>query len=174
MSTRPTGAEGGGMRTVRTVLPTAFGNDARRYPTASPGGMSGRPPVWHRYRRVRDLGRDLFAVAMRPRALLRLLRGRAVGPAFRERLMLIVSGVHVCPYCIRLHGSLARRAGVSRAEVDGLLEGLVGDAPPAELGALEYALHWAESGGRPEAGSRRELEQRYGTKPPRRSTRRSG
>ena len=127
------------------------------------GSMSGEER--HGYRGVGDLGRDLSAVARHPSALLRLLRGRSVGPAFRERLMLIVSGVHVCPYCIRLHGSLARRAGVSRAEVDRLLHGLVGDAPRAELGALAYALHWAESDGRPEVGARRELEQRYGTKP---------
>ncbi len=124
--------------------------------------MSGAPRARQGYRSLGDLGRDLYAVARLPRALLRLLRGRAVGHAFRERLMLTVSGVHACPYCVRLHGSLARRAGISRAEVSRLLEGLVGDAPPAELTALEFALHWAESGGRPDARSRRVLEESYG------------
>jgi AhpD family alkylhydroperoxidase len=108
------------------------------------------------------LARDLRALLRQRGAVREVLAGRDVGPAFRERLMLVVTSVNACRYCARLHTRLARRAGLTGAEARELLGGSLAPAPAEELAALRYAAHWAEAGGAPDAAARRELVAEYG------------
>jgi AhpD family alkylhydroperoxidase len=108
------------------------------------------------------LARDLRALLRQRGAVRDALAGRGIGPAFRERLMLVVTSVNACRYCARFHTRLARRAGLPAAEARELLGGSLAAAPAEELGALRYAVDWAESGGAPDAAARRELVAEYG------------
>jgi len=98
--------------------------------------------------------RDLGAIIARWRDMRALMRGEIVDGAFRERLMLTVTAVNGCRYCSWAHARQALVTGITGDEVRSLLTGEVGDSPAAELPALLYAQHWAESGGRPEAAVR--------------------
>ena len=112
-----------------------------------------------RYRSLRALLRDLAYVAPRVGRL------REVEPSFRERLMLVVTGVNACRYCAALHSHLALRAGVPLAEVRALLAGTVpmpADVPEAEMRALLYAGAWAERDGVVDPEAERALDAAYG------------
>ncbi len=91
-----------------------------------------------------------------------LMRGDIIDAAFRERLMLAVTAVNGCRYCSWAHAKQALVTGITGDEVKALLTGEVGDSPAAELPALLYAQHWAESGGRPELAARTQLVETYG------------
>ncbi len=90
------------------------------------------------------------------------MRGDIIDAAFRERLMLAVTAVNGCRYCSWAHAKQALVTGITGDEVKALLTGEVGDSPAAELPALLYAQHWAESGGRPELAARTQLVETYG------------
>ncbi|MBC8211430.1 MAG: carboxymuconolactone decarboxylase family protein [Gammaproteobacteria bacterium] len=78
-----------------------------------------------------------------------LLRGLA--PGFAERILLVVSGVNACSYCCWFHAKMAERSGLDSAEVDSLLQQLIPQgSAESEKPALIFALHYAESGARPE------------------------
>jgi AhpD family alkylhydroperoxidase len=91
-----------------------------------------------------------------------LMRGDIIDAAFRERLMLAVTAVNGCRYCSWAHAKQALVTGITGDEVRSLLTGEVGNSPAAELPALLYAQHWAESGGRPELAARAQLVETYG------------
>lgn len=96
-------------------------------------------------------------------ALVRALAG-GVEPARRQRLMLAVSAVNRCPYCLAFHTRLARLTGLGEDEVEALLVGIEQPVPPAELPAVVYARQWAQAGGRAAADLRAELARIYGRK----------
>lgn len=114
------------------------------------------------YEGPRHLAGDLFRVARDGGLALAVARGRALPADFRERLMLAVTQVNGCRYCTWLHSRVARGVGVSSEQVDALLQGELADTPEDEREALVYALHWAESGGRPDPDLQERVEQRYG------------
>ena len=71
---------------------------------------------------------------------------KVLSPAFRERLMLIVTRINGCPYCMHVHTRLARAAGVPAFEIREIIAGQIpDDAPENELTALLYARDWAEN-----------------------------
>lgn len=115
-----------------------------------------------RYRSVGSLLRDLSAILTRAKAALETIHAGRLSASFRERLMLTVTSVNECRYCARFHSAQARLAGLGAFEVSSLLGGTVGGAPPEEVPALLYALHWAERDGLPDEAMREQLFEFYG------------
>ena len=109
------------------------------------------------YRRLGDFVADLRSTAVRS-------TGRAlVSPAFRERLMLAVTGVNQCRYCSYFHSALALRSGVPPEELAELTAGaLPGGCPEEEQIGVLYAQHWAEQDARPDPAARERLVVAYG------------
>lgn len=117
---------------------------------------SGAP---RRYRSVRALLRDLGYVARHGHRL------RQLTPAFRERLMLVVTAVNACRYCAAFHAHMAVRAGVPPEEARALLAGALpatAAVPERELPALLYAQAWAERDAAPDPPAEYALEATYG------------
>ena len=56
----------------------------------------------------------------------------------------------------------AQKAGISKAEIAGLLTQDLANSPEDEILALLFAIHWAETDGLPTAAARLDLEARYG------------
>jgi AhpD family alkylhydroperoxidase len=82
--------------------------------------------------------------------------------AFRERLMLAVTGVNDCRYCKALHTRIASVNGLTAAEQDAVLAGDFSLSPSGEREALAWARRWAEAGGKAGAQGRANLEAHYG------------
>ncbi len=97
----------------------------------------------------------------RHRAQLRQARV-TLSPAFRERLMLVVTAVNRCRYCSFAHTRMALAAGVTNAEIVQILDQTFSDCPPDEAPALAYAQHWAETGAAPDPAARERLSCEYG------------
>lgn len=87
---------------------------------------------------------------------------RGVTAAFSERLLLVVSGVNGCSYCSWFHSRMAIRNGVEPEEVTQLLQQLIPKGAVAgEAPALLFAIHYAESNGRPDPEQLGELRDHY-------------
>jgi AhpD family alkylhydroperoxidase len=117
-------------------------------------------------RRTYDsLGELLFDVRIilsRRKDIHVLAQGDEIAPAFRERLMLVVTEVNRCRYCSYAHAKTALSTGVTQDEVVALTAGVLEGSPPEELPALLYARHWAEADGMPEVTARERVVDRYG------------
>lgn len=86
-----------------------------------------------------------------------------VSPAFRERLMLVVTEVNGCRYCRSFHAPQAFKAGVPQDELRDLLAGLVPESTPdEEQMALVYAKHWAENNALPDPDYDQKMIEVYG------------
>ncbi len=85
-----------------------------------------------------------------------------ITPAFRERLMLAVTGVNGCRYCSYAHARQALKSGIGQEEINQLLSGIIDDCPEQEAVAIFYAQHWAESGAHPDPVTVRKLQDAYG------------
>jgi len=92
----------------------------------------------------------------------RVLGGAEISGAFRERLMLEVTGVNNCRYCAAFHSRLGKMAGLSDSETKDCLAGSVEQAPEVERAALLYARHWAETDCNPDPAERQKLVDAYG------------
>ncbi len=114
------------------------------------------------YHSLGDMLTDFRAVWSRREMLRATMRDQGLDPAFRERLMLVVTGVNECRYCSYGHARAALAEGVSPAEIDALADGMFEGSPSEEVPALLYAQHWAETDGEPEAAVRETVEGRYG------------
>ncbi len=115
------------------------------------------------YRNLREFWQD-FSYPFRHRDKIRqAMQGDLLSPAFRERLMLAVTAVTGCRYCVRFHAGEALKAGLSETEIRTLLDGTLNDAPAEELPALIYAQHWAEVAGNPDPDIQQSVQDAYGT-----------
>ncbi|MEA3377302.1 MAG: carboxymuconolactone decarboxylase family protein [Chloroflexota bacterium] len=119
----------------------------------------------HEFRRriypgIRPILRDFRAILAR-RDLIRSAMRDGLHPAFRERLMLVVTDVNGCRYCSYVHAREALAAGIPREQVEDLAAMFDG-CPAHEAPALLYAQHWAEVDGQPDPEVRRCVQQRYG------------
>jgi AhpD family alkylhydroperoxidase len=94
------------------------------------------------------------------------LRGRGdetpIDHAFLERVMLAVSQVNACRYCLYGHTQAALGAGVPRDEIAALLGGSLADSPSGQAVALAYAQHYAATRGAPDAEAQERLANEYG------------
>jgi len=105
---------------------------------------------------------DVGFLTRNMRMVIKVMMGRTVSRAFRERLMLAVTSVYGCRYCSWLHTGEALRSGLDREEIAGLLAGIVDNCPEDEAIALLYAQHWADSNAKPDPEAVRRLEEAYG------------
>ena len=106
--------------------------------------------------------RDLYCALAQLRPVLSLSLKSGIAAAFRERIMMVVSGVNRCRHCAYGHEFLAALAGVSKAEISRLLALDLTASPAEEIPALLFAMHWAETDGRPDSAAKTDLQARYG------------
>ncbi|MDA8255864.1 MAG: carboxymuconolactone decarboxylase family protein [Betaproteobacteria bacterium] len=109
-----------------------------------------------------EFGRNLRRVLGNFRSVIALLSKSGLSAGFRERIMVTVTGVNRCRHCAYGHEFLAQKAGVSKAEIAGLLAQDLANSPTDEIPALLFAIHWTETDGLPSAPARSDLETRYG------------
>jgi len=92
-----------------------------------------------------------FRYMIKRRALIRRAMSELISPAFRERLMMVVTEVNGCRYCSYYHAREALKSGISAAELAALLAGQIpAGAPAGEHVALTYAQHGAETDAHPD------------------------
>ena len=82
---------------------------------------------------------------------------------FIRRMMLAVTEVNRCQICSFAHTRMALEDGMSDAEIRNILNGVLDDVPAAEMAAMMFAQHYAESRGRPSVGSWQRVVEVYGT-----------
>lgn len=105
--------------------------------------------------------RETFSLLKSWRRIRRAMRSGSISPEFRERLMLAVTSVNECRYCVRFHSQEAIKHGISQPELEKLLAGEFSGCPPGELPAVIYAQHWAENDGQPSDTAMDELKKHY-------------
>lgn len=89
-------------------------------------------------------------------------RGGRVDRKFAQKIMLVVSRVNGCRYCLYGHSRAALVSGVSEGELQSLLSGELGTFPKAEAIALTFAQHYAESCEHPDPIAWQRLVDDYG------------
>ena len=77
------------------------------------------------------------------------VRGRRVSRQFAEKIMLAVSRVLGCRYCLYGHSRAALVAGVTEEELRCLLSGQLENVPDEQVVALVFAQHMPNRWGRP-------------------------
>ena len=114
------------------------------------------------YRSLAEVRADFSYISQR-RTLVRRAMRELISPAFRERLMMMVTEVNGCRYCSYYHAREALKSGVSSAELRDLLAGSIpAETPPDEYLALVYAQHWAETDAKPDPEAVQKLIETYG------------
>ncbi len=170
MSIGDHGRRGSHVRKARKML-SAFALSLDQYTRGEPvkdeslvNPLSTETNMFNRrtYRSPAELLTDLRVMMSRRKEIRSLMRGELVAPSFRERLMLVVTGVNGCRYCSYAHAREALATGITREEIEALGRGLFADSPLEEVPALLYAQHWAETNGEPEAPVRQQVVARYG------------
>lgn len=106
--------------------------------------------------------RDLYRALTKLGPVLSLSLKSGIAADFRERILMVVTGVNRCRHCAYGHEFLAALAGVSRAEISRLLAQDLTGSPADQIPALLFAMHWAESDGRPDSAAKSALRARYG------------
>jgi len=102
-----------------------------------------------------------FRYMLAHRALIRRAMRQLISPAFRERLMMVVTEVNG-RYCSYYHAREALQSGISAVELAALLAGQIpADAPAGEHVALAYAQHWAETDAHPDPEAVQKLIETY-------------
>jgi len=114
------------------------------------------------YHSLGELLTDFRIVMSRRKEIHSLMQGKVITPAFRERLMLVVTAVHRCRYCSYAHAREALTNGIPQEEIEALGQGMFEGSPSEEVPALLYAQHWAEANGEPEAPVREQVVAQYG------------
>jgi AhpD family alkylhydroperoxidase len=105
---------------------------------------------------------DFWALMADRKQIRETMRSDLINPAFRERLMLAVTGVNQCRYCLYGHTRQALKLGISQEELRELCLGTFDQSPSEELPALLFAQHWAETGGEVDPEARECLHDAYG------------
>jgi AhpD family alkylhydroperoxidase len=113
------------------------------------------------YSSLGDLVTDTREIMSHRDVLRSTMRG-GLDPAFRERLMLVVTGVNGCRYCSYAHARQALSEGISEEEIEMLGERAFHGSPTEDVPALLYAQHWAEADGQPDPAVRATVVERYG------------
>ncbi len=104
-----------------------------------------------------------FRYIIKRRLIIRRAMRDLLSPAFRERLMLVVTEVNGCRYCRTFHASEALKEGITDTELAELLAGQnPTDTPEEEIPAMIYARYWAESDAQPAPENVQELIDVYG------------
>ena len=99
------------------------------------------------------------------RTLPYMMRGEKNGwmsPALRERLMIAVTQVNGCAMCSWYHVKMALETGMASEEIHRMLSGELRDVPDAELTAVLFAQHYADTRGKPDQAAWDNLKEHYG------------
>ena len=115
-----------------------------------------------RYHSPREPLSDTWYLVRNATGVFRMLIKGTISPAFRERLMLAVTGVYGCRFCTWIHTREALRSGLTAEGVTTLLDGTVDGCPTEEALAVLYAQHWADADAHPTPESARMLADSYG------------
>jgi AhpD family alkylhydroperoxidase len=94
-----------------------------------------------------------------------MLRGEKQGlmsPALRERLMMAVTEVNGCAMCSWYHVRVALETGLEAEEIHRMLAGELRDVPDAEITAVLFARHYADTRGKPDSAAWDKLKTQYG------------
>lgn len=106
---------------------------------------------------------DLTGLVRNLPHLVSAFRSGRVSPAFREKLILAVTGVNECRYCAFVHTLWARGHQIRPGEIAGILGGTFGDdLDPDQRFALEFAAHYAETGKSPDPEMLDRLKETFG------------
>jgi AhpD family alkylhydroperoxidase len=125
---------------------------------------AGCPPFERRvYGDPQHLLQDLRALVRNPWMLSAMRSNPLLSPSLVGRVMLAVTGVNGCRYCSYAHTRYALRQGIGGEEAARLLTGEFDDAPMAEVPAILFAQHYAESGGDPDRAAIQRLVEHYGS-----------
>ncbi|MBN2085099.1 MAG: carboxymuconolactone decarboxylase family protein [Anaerolineales bacterium] len=114
------------------------------------------------YHSVGEFLKDLRIILSRRKEIRPLMRGKVIAPAFRERLMLVVTAVNRCRYCSYAHARGALSKGIPQEEINALGNCMFAGSPAEEVQALFYAQHWAEANGEPDPAAREQAAAQYG------------
>ncbi len=110
------------------------------------------------------LRRDLPTVAVAVIRILKSMNTRRMPAAFVSKMMLAVSAVNGCRYCIWFHGSLLLSKNVTAEEVLGILHPLPGQhASTEEAVALLFAYHYADTERAPAPEMAEQLREHFGS-----------
>jgi AhpD family alkylhydroperoxidase len=90
-------------------------------------------------------------------------RNRHIDRKFAQKIMLAVSRINGCRYCLYGHSRAALVAGVDEKELQSLLSGELGVFPEDESVALTFAQHYAESCEHPDPIAWQRLVDCYGS-----------
>jgi len=93
------------------------------------------------------------------------LHDEAIGKAFQEKIMTVVTAVNGCTYCAWFHAKVAVDSGINEDELKNLLSlQFNADATTHEIPALLYAQHFAETNRNPTPEMTEKLYSFYGEK----------
>lgn len=88
-----------------------------------------------------------------------LTKEKNISKQFIEKLMLTTTSVNKCRYCNWLHSDRGLATGISKEQVEALLQGKIKDE---EENALKFALHYAETDQQPTESAIAALKANYG------------
>ena len=95
--------------------------------------------------------------------IIKASRKKLVNKQLTEKIMLVVTAVNGCVYCEWFHAKMAKRSGISNAEIHDLLNSQFNvTSKEAEIPALLYAQHYAETNRNPEKQMYNEFVEYYG------------
>lgn len=115
----------------------------------------------HSFRSPGQFFRELCWSISHPLLILGILRGKKLDAQFRERVMLAVTEVNRCTICAWAHTRVALSEGLSKSEVQTLLQGALDNVPPEQHTAILFAQHWADTRGEVDADARVHFEAAY-------------
>jgi len=95
-------------------------------------------------------------------AFIQAQKNPAISKSFRESVNLAISQVNGCKLCSFVHAKNALKSGMSKEEVDLLLNGGLENAPKDQLEALLFAQHYADTKGNPDPKLEQKLLKTYG------------
>ncbi|MDD2592001.1 MAG: carboxymuconolactone decarboxylase family protein [Erysipelotrichaceae bacterium] len=81
---------------------------------------------------------------------------------FIERIMLAVTEVNGCDICSYAHTKMALESGMSENEIKNMLAANLEDVPSAQVMAIMFAQHYAETNGNPSSESWQRIVDEYG------------
>lgn len=114
------------------------------------------------YKNPKEFFSDVLFLIKNRKRIKHALRSSGISPAFREKIMLAVTGENNCKYCAAGHSKWALEQGISKKEIQELLRGEFGSCPAEQTTAILYARHWAETNCRPDAEMKVKLSHEYG------------
>ncbi len=108
--------------------------------------------------------RDTYRITERAtRTVVRRAKaGTQCDQEFAQRIRLAVTEVNGCELCSYAHTKYALEAGMDRDEVRNLLGGITQGAPDAQLPAIAFGQHYADTRGHPDPSAWQAIVDQYG------------